>query len=190
MTEMDNVSIKVIEDARNIRAENLKEAEEKASGILAGAAKKVKEIKAETRAGVKERYGRTLDMEMFRARSALDQKVLIAKLEIVDGIIGKARARLSGLDKRGWERFLKKMAAELDISRGIYSIGRKEKVLDDSIATVIKNIEPDKGKADFDRGLRITGGKAEILLSPENYLDMDQEDLKMEIASYLFSGEK
>ena len=70
--------------------------------------------------------------------------------------------------------------------KGKFLIGRKEKVLDNSVASVIRSIKPDNKKADFDRGLKITGGKAEILLSPENYLDMDIENLKMEIASSLF----
>ena len=116
--------------------------------------------------------------------------VLLVKLELVEDIIEKAKARLSELDRKGWERFLKKMAAELGITDGKYLIGGKENVLDGSLAEVIKGIKPDNRKADFDRGLMITARKAEVLLSPENYLDTDIEDLKMEIASYLFSGEK
>ena len=69
-------------------------------------------------------------------------------------------------------------------------IGKKERVLDKDIASVIKGIKPDKKKADFDRGLKIILGKTEILLSPESYLDMDIEDLKMDIALQLFSGDK
>ena len=80
------------------------------------------------------------------------------------------------------------MVKELDIKSGSYTIGKKEKVLDDKTASIINGVKPGKKKADFDKGLKITGGKAEILLSPENYLDMDVEDLKMEIASFLFGG--
>jgi vacuolar-type H+-ATPase subunit E/Vma4 len=187
---MDNVSIKVLEDARDVRSLNIKEAGEKAAAIMAEAAGKVKQKKAEARTGADDHYKKTLEMEMFKARSELEQKVLQAKLELVDAIIEELRTRLGMLDRKGWEKFLKKAAARLDIESGTYTIGKKEKILDDSLASIIKGIKPGSEEADFDRGLKITGGRAEILLSPESYLDMDIEDLKMEIAKYLFSGEK
>ena len=190
MTEMDNVSIKVIEDAREAGSRDIREAEEKAAGILADAAKRIKKKNTDARADADAHYKKTLDMEVFKAKSELEQKVLLAKLDIVEGIIAKAREELSGLDRKGWEKFLTRMAKELDIKSGSYAIGKKEKVLDERIASIIKGVKPDKNKADFDKGLKITGGKAEIILSPENYLDMDVEDLKMEIASFLFSGGK
>jgi len=188
MTEMDNVSLKVIEDARGVRNDNIREAEEKARAILEEAATKVKEKAAQAKAAADEHYRNTYDMEVFKARSALEQKVLLVKLELVEEVIETAKDRLAGLDSRGWRKFLKKMAALLDISKGQYTIGRLETVLDDSIASTIKGIKPDRQKADFDRGLKISGGNSEILLSPESYLDMDIEDLKMEVAAYLFSG--
>ena len=117
---------------------NIREAEEKAAGIIAEAAKKAKEISAAAKAEAEVHYKKTFDMEVFKARSALDQKVLLTKLELVGDIIEKAKARLSGLDKKGWEKFLKKMAEQLDIGSGSYIIGKKEKVLDDSIAAVSK----------------------------------------------------
>lgn len=190
MTKMDNVSIKVIEDARGVRSENIREAEKKAERIFAEAAKKVKERTAIAKTEADEHYRKTFDKEVFKAKSTLDQKVLLVKLELVEDIIEKARTRLSHMNRKDWEKFLKKMAGESGIDEGRYLIGREEKVLDDSLVSIIKGIEPDRGKADFDKGLKVTGEKAEIMLSPENYLDMDIEDLKMEIASYLFGGEK
>jgi vacuolar-type H+-ATPase subunit E/Vma4 len=188
MTEMDNVSIKVIEDARSEAKRNITEAEEKAAGIISEAAGKIKEMNKAASAGADGHYKKTLEMEVFKARSELEQKVLLTKLEIIDSIIAGAREKLSRLDKKGWEKFLGKMAKELDIAEGSYVIGKMEKALDDKVISVIKGIKPGNTPADFDRGLKITGGKAEILLSPENYLEMDVEDLRMEIASYIFDG--
>lgn len=188
MTEMDNVSIKVIEDARSEAKRNITEAEEKAAGIIAEAAGKIKEMNKAASAAADGHYKKTLEMEVFKARSELEQKVLLAKLDIIDSIIAGAREKLSRLDKKGWEKFLARMAKELDIGEGSYVIGKMEKVLDDKAVSVIKGIKPADVKADFDRGLKITGGKAEILLSPENYLGMDVEDLRMEIASFIFDG--
>jgi len=188
MTEMDNVSIKVIEDAREVRSRNIQEAEKRAADIIADAAKKIKQKNNEAKADADAHYKKTFDMEVFKARSGFEQKVLLAKLEIIDGIIAKAQEKLAGLDRKGWEKFLAKMAKELDIKSGSYTIGKKEKVLDEKTASIIKGVKPGQKKADFDRGLKIIGGKAEIMLSPQNYLDMDVEDLKMEIASFLFGG--
>jgi vacuolar-type H+-ATPase subunit E/Vma4 len=190
MTEMDNVSRKVIEDAEVVRRKNIKEAEEKASQILAEAGKKAKEMADRGKAEAGQHYKKTYDMEVFKVKAALDQKLLLTKLGLVEEIIGSAKKRLSKLDRGGWEKFLKKMAEELGISSGTYIIGKDEKIVDDSLAGIIKGIKPDSRTADFKKGLKISGGRAEILLSPGNYLDMDIEDLKMEIASYLFSGEK
>ncbi len=190
MTDMDNISKKVIEDAEVIRSGNIKEAEEKASQILAEAEKNAGEIMDRGKVGAGEHYKKTYDMEVFKVRAALDQKLLLTKLELVRGIIDSAKKRLLKLDRSGWEQFLKKMAGELGISAGTYIIGKDEKIVDDSLAGTIKGIKPDSAAADFEKGLKISGGRTEILLSPGNYLDMDIEDLKMEIASYLFSGEK
>ncbi|HAJ95422.1 MAG TPA: hypothetical protein DCP02_04220 [Actinobacteria bacterium] len=190
MTEMDNVSKKIIEDAQDVRIKNIKDAEEKASQILTKAGKKAKEIIDRGKAEARQYYKETYDMEAFKVKAALDQKLLLKKLELIEGVINKAKKRLSKLDRDGWEKFLKKMAQELGISTGTYIIGKDEKIVDESLARTIKGIEPGNGTPDFEKGLKISGGRAEILLSPENYLDMDIEDLKMEIASYLFSGEK
>jgi len=190
MSGMDNVSLKVIEDARQVKGKNIQEAEDKAEGIISKAAKKIKNKTTLVKAAAEEHYSKTFDIEVFKVKSVLDQKVLLVKIEIVEDIIEKAKEKLYRLDRKGWEKFLKKMAEELNINKGNYIVGRKEKVLDKSIAAVIKGIKPDKKKADFDRGLKITEGRTEIILSPEKYLDRDIEDIKMEVALHLFDGEE
>ncbi len=190
MTDMDNISKKLIEDAQGVRRKNIKEAEEKASQILAEAGKKAKEIIDRGKVDAGGYYKETYTMEIFKVKAALDQKLLLKKLELIEGIIDKAKKRLSKLDRDGWEKFLKKTANELGISTGTYIIGKDEETVDDKLASTINGIKPDGTAPDFKKGLKILGGRAEILLSPVNYLDMDIEDLKMEIASYLFSGDK
>ena len=190
MTDMDNISKKVIKDAQAIRRDNIKEAEEKAAQILAAAEKKAREIVDKGKVEAEGHYKETYNMEIFKVKAALEQGLLLKKLKLVEAVIDKAKERLSKLDRSGWEKFLKKMAKELNISKGTYIIGKNEKIVDDKLARTIKGIKPDSAAPDFEKGLKILGGRAEILLSPENYLEMDIEDLKMEIASYLFSGEK
>lgn len=190
MTEMDNVSKKIIEDAQDIRIKNIKEAEKKASQILAEAGKKAKEIVDRGKEEAGRYYKETYDMEVFKVKTVLDQRLLLVKLKLIEGVINKAKKRLSGLDRDGWEKFLKKMVQELGISTGTYIIGKDEQIVDESLVRTIEGIKPDSRVPDFGKGLKISGSRTEIFLSPENYLDMDIEDLKMEIASYLFNGEK
>ena len=190
MTEMDNVSKKVIEDGGTIRMENIKEAQEKASGILSEAKKKANKIIDRGKAEAGQQYKKTYEMEAFKVKASLDQKLLLTKLQLIEEIIDSAKKRLSKLDRNNWKKFLKKMVEELCISEGTYIIGKSEEIVDDNMAGTIKGIKPDSKTADFEKGIKILSGRTETMLSPENYLDMDIEDLKMEIASCLFSGDK
>lgn len=186
MTEMDNVSKKVLDDAENIRKENLKEASEKAAQILAEAEKKVKDTLKEGKEDSKEHYRRTYDLEVFKTRSGLEQKMLLEKIKLVDSIISKSKKRLSDLDRAQWEKFLAKSMAALGIKEGKYSIGLSEKILDSELVRSVSGLEPADSGEELQKGIKVFDGKAEYDLTPEKYLDMDIEDLKMEIASYLF----
>ena len=186
MAEMDNVSKKVLDDAQNIRKENLKEAEEKAFLILAEAEEKISDLLKKGDADTKEHYRRTYDMEVFRAKSVLDQKMLLEKIKLVERVIARAKEKLSGFDRHQWEKFLKKTIAGLDIREGTYIIGSKEKALDEDLIRSLSEIKPAAGGSGLEKGLKVFADKAEYDLTPEKYLDMDIEDLKMKIAAYLF----
>ncbi len=190
MTEMDNVSKKVLDDAQNIRKSNLKEASEKAAQILAEAEGKVKDTLIKGKEESREQYKRTYDLEVFKTRSGLEQKMLLEKIKLVDSIISKSKKRLSGLDRNQWEKFLVKSIAALGIKEGTYSIGSNEKILDDELIGSVSGLKPAGRGEELQDGLKVFGGKAEYNLTPEKYLEMDIEDLKMEIAAYLFGREK
>ena len=190
MTEMDNVSKKVLDDAQNIRKENLRIASSKAAQILAEAEGEVKDTLKKGKEEAGQHYKRTYDMEVFKTRSGLEQKMLLEKIKLVDSIISKSKNRLSELDRSQWEKFLSKSIAALGIKEGTYSIGSNEKILDKELIGAVSDLKPaDKGE-ELKKGFKVFGGKAEYDLTPEKYLDMDIEDLKMEIASYLFGREK
>jgi vacuolar-type H+-ATPase subunit E/Vma4 len=190
MKEMDNVSKKIIDDAETARRKIIREAEEKASGIIAEAENKAGEIIEEGKARAKKHYESTYAIEYDRVRAALEQKLLLVKLGLVEEVIDAAKKRLSGLDREGWKKFLEKMAGELDIKEGKYIIGKNEDSADSSLVGTIKGLEPDDAGPDFERGIKISGDKTEIFLYPPAYLDTDIENLKMEIAAFLFDGEK
>jgi V/A-type H+/Na+-transporting ATPase subunit E len=186
MTEMDNVSKKVLDDAQNIRKENLKEAEEKAAQILSEAEGKIKDILKKGKEEAGQHYTRTYTLEVFKTRSGLEQKMLLKKIKLVDSIISEAKKKLSNLDKKGWQKFLVKSIASLGIKEGTYSIGSNEKILDGMLIESVSGLKPAVKGEELQDGLKVFDGKAEYDLTPEKYLDMDIEDLKMEIASYLF----
>ena len=190
MTEMDNVSKKVLDDAQNIRKSNLKEASSKAAQILAEAEGKVRDTLKKGKDEAKENYRRTYDLEVFKTRSGLEQKMLLEKIKLVDSIISKSKKKLSGLDRSQWEKFLAKSIAALGIKEGTYSIGSNEKILDSKLIGSVSGFKPAGKEEELQDGLKVFGGKAEYDLTPEKYLDMDIEDLKMEIAAYLFGREK
>jgi len=190
MSEMDNVSKKVLDDAQNTRKGNLKEAEGKAAQIIAEAGQKVKDTLKKGKEEAKEHYTGTFDLEVFKTRSGLEQKMLLEKIKLVDSIILKAKDKLSDLDRSQWERFLTKSIAALGIKDGKYSIGSGEKVLDDKLVGSVSDLKPASPGEKIQKGFKVFGGKAEYDLTPERFLDMDIDDLKMEIASYLFGKEK
>jgi V/A-type H+/Na+-transporting ATPase subunit E len=190
MKEMDNVSKKIIDDAEAAARKIISEAEEKTSGIISEAGNKVKEIIEEGRARAEKHYESTYAIEYDRVRAAFEQKLLLARLELIEGVIAAAKKRLSGLDRDGWKKFLKKMADELDIKGGKYIIGKNQDSVDSSLVETIKGLEPDDTGPDFERGIKISGDKTETFLYPPAYLDTDIENLKMEIAAFLFDGEK
>ncbi len=186
MAEMDNVSKKVLDDAQNIRKENLKRAEEKATGILAEAEEKINDLLKTGETDAKEHYSRTYDMEVFKAKSGLDQKILLEKIKLVESVIARAKEKLSSFDRKQWEKFLKKTITGPGMKDGTYIIGSGEKVLDGDLVRSVSGLKPHEGGRDCKKGLKVFGDRAEYDLTPERYLDMDIEDLKMEIASYLF----
>lgn len=190
MTEMDNVSQKVLDDAQNIRKSNLKEAREKAAQILVEAEGKVNDTLIKGKEESREHYRRTYDLEVFKTRSGLEQKMLLEKIKLVDSIISKSKKRLRDLDRSQWEKFLSKSIAALSIKEGTYSIGSNEKILDDELFGSVSGLKPTGKGEELKYGLKVFDGKAEYDLTPEKYLDMDIEDLKMEIAAYLFGREK
>lgn len=190
MTEMDNVSKKVLDDAQNIRKSNLREAREKGAQIIAEAEGKVKDTLIKSKEEAREQYRRTYDLEVFKTRSGLEQKMLLEKIKLVDSIISKSKKRLRGLDRSQWKKFLAKSITALGIKEGTYSIGSNEEILDEELIVSVSGLKPAGKGEELRDGLKVFGGKAEYDLTPEKYLEMDTEDLKMEIAAYLFGREK
>ena len=190
MTELDNVSKKVLDDAEKERDKVLKEAREKASAIIKNAEKKAKEIHNSGKLEAWEKHKEVLNIELSRAKSEISQKMLMFKIGLIEDAIDRAREKFAGLGKKDYEKFLKKILGALDVDGGYYQIGSEETIIDDKMIGSIKDLKKAEGKPDFKKGIRIIKGKAEYNITPESFIDANIDDIRMDTALYLFGKEK
>ena len=191
MVDIDNVSKKILDDAALEREKNLNDGREKASAVMKETEIKKKKLLDEGKQKAEERYKETYNREILKAKSDFKQKILLYKLSIIDEIIKKAKGKLSDLSKENYEKFIKKSLKDLSIKEGLYLIGNKEKYIDDktlqSLSKEIKiKLEKSNIKNEFERGLKIFSGNAQYNISPEAVIESEVDDIKMEIALFLF----
>ncbi len=190
MTELDNVSKKVLDDAGKERDKMLKEARGKASAIVEEAEREAKEIHKSGKLRAWEKYKEVLNIELSRAKSELNQKILMYKIDLVNDAIDKARKKLTSLDKKDYEKFLKRTLESLNVDGGYYQIGSDETNIDGNMIESIRDLKKADGKPDFKKGVRIIKGKAEYNITPDSFVDSDIDDIRMDTALCLFGKEK
>ncbi len=190
MAELDNVSKKVLDDARKERDKILEEARRKAHAIIEEAEKKAKDIHRSGKLEAWEKYKEVLNIELSRAKSEINQKMLMYKIGLVEDAIDRARKKLAGLDRKDYEKFLKKTLKTLDVDGSFYQIGSEETNIDDKMIESIMNLKRVSEKPDFKKGIRIIKGKAEYNITPESFVDANIDDTRMDTALYLFGKEK
>lgn len=190
MAELDNVSKKVLDDARKERDRILEEARRKANAIIEEAGKKANDIQRNGKLAAREKYKETLNIELSRAKSKINQKILMYKIGLIEDVIARARKRLMDMGKGDYEKFLKKTLGELNVEEGSYQIGTRETNINDGMIESIGNLKRASEKPDFEKGIRIIKGKAEYNITPESFIDANIDDIKMDTALYLFGKEK
>ncbi len=195
MVDIDNVSKKILDDAALEREKNLNDGREKASAVMKETESKKKKLLDEGKQKAKERYKETYNREILKAKSDFKQKILLYKLSIIDEIIKKAKNELYNLSKDDWRKFIKKSLNDLSIKEGLYLIGNKEKHIDDKIVQSLSKeikikLEKTNSKNEFERGLKIFSGNAQYDISPEAVIESEIDDIKMEIALFLFGRGK
>lgn len=190
MAELDNVSKKVLDDAGKERDKILGEARKKASAVIEKTEGKAKEIHRSGKLRAWERYKEVLNIEVSRAKSELNQKILMYKIGLVDDAIDRARGKLTGLGKKDYEKFLKKTLKVLNIDEGYYQIGSEETNIDSKMIESIADFKKADGKPDFKKGIKIIKGKAEYNIAPDSLIDSNIDDIRMDVALYLFGKEK
>src|SRR3989304_6941327 len=190
MAELDNVSKKVLDDAGKEKDKILKEARKKASAIIEDAEKKVVSIHQNGKLETWEKYKEILNIEVSRAKSEINQKILMYKIGLVDDTINRARKKLAGFGKKDYEKFLRKTLGALNVDGGYYQIGSEETNIDDKMIESIRDLKRADGKPDFKKGIRIIKGKAEYNITPDSFIDSNIDDVRMDTALYLFGKEK
>ncbi len=191
MEKLDNVSQKILENAEKEKDKIIDEAKKKAEEIIRGANNKKKNALKATRKEADREYQKTYDLEITKAKSDITQRLLLTKLNIVEEIIEKAKERLRSLNPDDYKNFLSKGLKDLNISKGSYIIGSNENISSDIIKEAAGNmkLEESKKQPDFDKGVKIISGNAEYNLSPDTLVDTQIDDIKMEIADFLFGKE-
>jgi V/A-type H+-transporting ATPase subunit E len=190
MAELDNVSRKILDDAAAEKQKILDEAIAKAADITAEAEKKAEEIMQEGKIKAHERYQEVFGVEVTRAKTELNQKVINYKIDLIDDVIAEAKKGLSDLDKKEYEKFLKKTLNELKVKGGSYQIGSREKNIDGKMIESIAKLKKEGGSPDFKKGVRIIKGRARYDITADSLIDPNIEDIRMETALNLFVEEK
>jgi V/A-type H+/Na+-transporting ATPase subunit E len=193
MSEIENVSKKILDDAKKQSDAILESAEKKAREILKDAEEQRAKTMSEAKKEASEKYGQVYDMEISKNKAQMEQQILLAKLELVESVIEKAKKSLKDVDAKKYVSYINNKLNSLDISEGVYLIGRNEKVLDhDMLKPLMEQINVKKAdeKPDFEEGLKIFSGNAQYSISLLNAVEVVKEDLMIEIASYIFDKEK
>jgi len=190
MTDIDNVSKKILDDAGKERDKILDEARKKASVAIEETEERVKEIHQSGKLRAGEKYREVLNIEVSRAKSELNQKILMYKIDLIEDVIDRVKKKLTCLGKKDYEKFLKKTLDVLSIDEGYYQIGSEETNIDGKMMESLADFKKVDGKPDFKKGIRIIKGKAEYNIAPDSLIDSNIDDIRMDVALYLFGKER
>ncbi len=189
---MDNVSKKIIEDAQNEAGKIIESARKNAAEIIEDAnAKRERKLKsAEIEA--QSLYKKSYDLEISKAKSAMEQEILMQKIELVNSLLNKSVSKIVSDYSPEYEKFLEKTLKNLNITGGSYQIGKSEQFITDNIVKKIAGslkLSRQQQEPDFDHGIKIFDGKKEFSISAETLIITKIDDIRIELAQFLFEKE-
>lgn len=185
----DNVSKKIFEDAYAQRDKIINDALNKEKEIIESAENRKKQAIENAENEARSAYKKVYDIAISKARSALDQEILLRKISIINNIIDESVEKIKSMGTRQYENALAEVLKSIDISRARYQIGLKERALDDKAVKKLtggKDLKKSGQPADFDEGIKIIEDKKEFLISAEILVKERLDDINMEIAKFLF----
>jgi len=189
---MDNVSKKILEDTQNEAEKIIEAAKKNAAEIIEDA--NVKREKKLKDAGIEAQsiYKKAYELEISKAKSSMEQEILMQKIELVNSLLDKSVSKIVSGSSAGYEKFLEKTLKSLNISGGIYQIGKSEQFITDSIVKKITGslkLAREVQEPDFDHGIKIIDGKKEFSISAETLIRAKIDDIRIELAQFLFEKE-
>jgi V/A-type H+-transporting ATPase subunit E len=190
--DIDNVSKKILDDAALEREKNLNSGRERALAVLKETENRRKKLLDEGKQKASEKYREVYNLEILKAKTEFRQKILLYKLEIVDRIIEKAKNKLAEMGREDYIKFIKKSLVGSGIMEGTYLIGRNEKRIDDkTMQSILEKVHLKKSNNsdEFETGLKIFNKNVQYHISPETLVEAEIDDIKMEIAFFLFDRE-
>ena len=190
--ESDNVSRRILEDAADEKKKIIQDAQNKAKEIIDSAEQKRKNLLEKAKLDAKAIYKRVYELEIAKAKSAARQDILLEKIRIVDETIQMAEAALKNSDGGMYLNILKEILKGIDTASAEYVIGKKDNVFTSAMIQKIpegKMLKESKKESDFDNGLKIIEGKKEYIISAETLVKDKIDDIRMEIAEFLFDKE-
>jgi len=189
ISETENVSKKIIEDAIIQKNNIIAEANKKADSILNEANDRKETIIAEGKSFAKDSYKHEYEFLISQIYSQLNQELLKEKIKIVEEVINEIIKKLENLSLADFKKLLIKFAQEINIKDGVYQIGINEKrITDEMVKEVFKNkpLKKSENKPNFEKGLKIIDARKEYYFSENNLIDTQSEDIKMEISKLIF----
>ena len=193
MSEIENVSKKILDDADKQKEEIIDSANKKAKEIIKEAEEKKEKIISDAKKEASEHYEQVYNMEVYKGIAQMEQKVILKKLDLVDKVVEKSKKSLIGSTKKEYLSYIKNILSEIDIKKGSYLIGNNENVLTYELLDDLmkdNDIEKSEDEPDFDEGLKIFSGNAEYSISFLKAIESLQEDIVIDIASFIFDEEK
>ena len=192
MTDINNVSQKILDDAAREKQSIIDTAKKEAEKILQAAAAEKAAILKEAEETAQKRYKEVLDMEILKAESEYRRTFLAKKLDMLDEVLKEALKSLASMNEKDFASFLEKALKGIDIKEGEFIIGNSEKRADaKAVKAAAKkaglSLSESKTKPDFEHGIKIISNRAEYNISPEAVFGNETDNIKMDISKILFS---
>lgn len=183
MSNLDNLTQKILEDAKNKAGEILEGAEKKNSSLLDHRVKEAKERKEK----ILERATSEAQMLKGRVISGAELKVrdekLSAKQEVLDRVFQMAKEKMAALEGKEYLDFVKTSLEKVNFEGKptlLVPKGKKEDLKD--LSSKVELVEDESVSS----GFILKGNKAFYNYTFEALVDETREDLEGEIAQKLF----
>ncbi|MCS7233977.1 MAG: V-type ATP synthase subunit E family protein [Synergistetes bacterium] len=189
---LEDIKLKIIEDAKKEAEKILKEAEARRNHILKEAEVKVNELINKAKLEFEEIKKREIENKRIVAELEMGKKLLAAKRNLLDEVFNKLRLKLESLSKGDYISFFGRLlerAVETKDEEVI--LGRDENLLNGNFIQDINrkkawNLKLSSHRGNFGKGLILSRGDVEVNLSIDTIVKDVKEKWEAEVVKMLF----